>query len=116
MKRTLSGRDILAIADLSSEDLWEILNTALRQKKNGVKPVLKGETLALVFEKPSLRTRVSFDVAMQELGGHTIYLTPQEIGLGVREPISDVANVLSRYVSIIAARTFAHKTAVELAK
>src|SRR3954469_9151929 len=104
MKSPLYQRDVLAISDLSGEDLWEVLSTALRQKKNGVKPVLKGETLALVFEKPSLRTRVSFDVAMQELGGHTISLTPQEIGLGVREPISDVAKVLSRYVSTIAAR------------
>ena len=78
--------------------------------------LLAGKTLALLFEKPSLRTRVSFDVAIRELGGHCIYLSPPEVGLGSREPISDVARVLSRYVDGIAARTFEHETVEELAR
>ena len=77
--------------------------------------MLEGKTLALMFEKPSLRTRVSFEVAMQQLGGHTIYLSPSEVGLGKREPVSDVARVLSRYVDVIVARTFSHQTLEVLA-
>jgi ornithine carbamoyltransferase len=72
--------------------------------------------LALVFEKPSLRTRVSFDVGMRQLGGECVYVSPQEVGLGTREPVSDVARVLSRYVDCIAARTFSHSTVEELAR
>ncbi len=88
---------------------------ALRGRRPGEGP-LAGKTLALVFEKPSLRTRVSFDVAMRELGGHCIYLSPPEVGLGEREPVSDVARVLSGYVDGIAARTFAQETVEELAR
>ncbi len=87
---------------------------ALRQAQD--RSLLAGKTLALVFEKPSLRTRVSFDVAMRQLGGDCIYLSPAEVGLGTREPVADVARVLSRYVDCIAARTFAHETAEELAR
>ncbi len=72
--------------------------------------------MALVFEKPSLRTRVSFEVAMWELGGHAIYLSPAEVGLGKRESVSDVARTLSRFVHGIVARTFAHGTVEQLAK
>ena len=87
------------------------------QTKNGQSvSILGGKTLALLFEKPSLRTRVSFDVAMQQLGGHTLYLSPAEVGLGEREPVADVARVLSRYVDAIAARTFKHETVEELAR
>jgi ornithine carbamoyltransferase len=70
----------------------------------------------MIFEKPSLRTRVSFDVAMQQLGGQAIYLNQAEVGLGQREPVSDVSRVLSRYVDVIAARTYAHQTLLELAR
>jgi ornithine carbamoyltransferase len=85
--------------------------------KNGrSSPVLKGKSLALLFEKPSLRTRVSFDMAMQELGGYALYLSPAEVGLGEREPVADVARVLSRYFDAIAARTFKHETVEELAR
>ena len=78
---------------------------------------LAGKTLVMLFEKPSLRTRMSFEVAMTELGGHAIYVKPEDIGgIGKREPIKDMARVLSRYVDGIMARTFAHKTVVELAK
>jgi len=87
------------------------------QTKNGQSgSILGGKTLALLFEKPSLRTRVSFDVAMQQLGGHALYLSPAEVGLGEREPVADVARVLSRYVDAIAARTFKHETVEELAR
>ncbi len=79
-------------------------------KKEEPTPVLSGRTLALLFEKPSLRTRVSFEMAMQQLGGHSIYLSPQEVGVGKREGVADVARVLSRYVDAIAARTFSQET------
>jgi ornithine carbamoyltransferase len=85
-------------------------------KDAGRTDTLAGRTLALVFEKPSLRTRVSFDVAMRHLGGDCIYLSPPEVGLGERETPADVARVLSRYVDGIAARTFAQKTVSELAE
>lgn len=89
---------------------------ALQTKSGQSVSVLGGKTLALLFEKPSLRTRVSFDVAMQQLGGHALYLSPAEVGLGEREPVADVARVLSRYVDAIAARTFKHETVEELAR
>jgi len=79
-------------------------------KAEGWCSLLEGKALALMFEKPSLRTRVSFETAMRQLGGHAIYLSPDEVGLGKRESVSDVAQVLSRYVDAIAARTFSHQT------
>ncbi len=93
-----------------------MLKTATALKAGGRRSVLPGKTLALLFEKPSLRTRVSFDVAMRQLGGDCIYLSPAEVGLGTREPVEDVARVMSRYVDCIAARTFAHETVEELAR
>jgi ornithine carbamoyltransferase len=111
------GRDLLSIADLSPDEVQTILQTALSLKRDGGgADLLAGKTLAMVFEKPSLRTRVSFDVAMQELGGHAIYLNQAEVGLGQREPVADVARVLSRYVDIIAARTYSHHTVLDLAR
>jgi ornithine carbamoyltransferase len=89
---------------------------ALQTKNRGSVSILAGKTLALLFEKPSLRTRVSFEVAMQQLGGRALYLSPAEVGLGGREPVADVARVLSRYVDAIAARTFKHETVEELAR
>jgi ornithine carbamoyltransferase len=134
------GRDLLSIADLSPEELSHVLETA-RALKEGLRPVpqrqagsgqasnetmrsggsdsrrlLAGKTLALLFEKPSLRTRVSFDVGMRQLGGDCIYVSPAEVGLGTREPVEDVARVLSRYVDCIAARTFAQETVEQLAR
>ncbi|MBF6600134.1 MAG: ornithine carbamoyltransferase [Dehalococcoidia bacterium] len=111
------GRDLLSIADLSPDELERILQTALSLKRDGGgASLLAGKTLAMVFEKPSLRTRVSFDVAMQELGGHAVYLSQAEVGLGQREPVADVARVLARYVDVIAARTYEHQTLLELAR
>lgn len=109
-------KDLISIADLSSKDIQGLIESAIELKRKRNNTLLKGKTLAMIFEKPSLRTRVSFDVGMFELGGHSIYLSPAEIGLGKREPIADAAAVLSRYVHGIMARTFAHDTVVQLAK
>jgi ornithine carbamoyltransferase len=112
--------DFIAIADHSSEEIRGLLEDAVRLKKEwsagGNKPILKGKALAMVFQKPSLRTRVSFEMGMQHLGGHALYIGPQEIGLGQREAIADVARVLDGYVDGIMARVFAHAHVVELAK
>lgn len=114
-------RDFLALADYTPDTLWEILDKARALKDEWQRtgrnaPLLKGKTLAMVFQKPSLRTRVSFEMAMQHLGGHAFYLGPQEIGLGKREAISDVARVLSGYVDAIMARVFDHEHVEELAR
>ena len=112
-------KHLLCVADLSSDEIWQILNTARELKAEwqagGNKPVLAGQSLAMIFEKPSLRTRVSFDVAMAHLGGHAVYLSPAEIGLGKRESVADVARVLSGYVQGIEARVFEHRHVEELA-
>ena len=111
------GRDLLSITDLSADEVERILQTALSLKRDGGgSALLAGKTLALVFEKPSLRTRVSFDVAMQQLGGHAVYLSQSEVGLGQRESVADVARVLGRYVEVIAARTYSHQTLLDLAR
>jgi len=111
----MKGKDLLSVADLSSEDIRLLISEAVNIKAEGWLSLLDRKVLALVFEKPSLRTRVSFEIAMQQLGGHCLYLSPAEVGLGEREPVSDVAQVLSRYVDVIAARTFAHQTLEVLA-
>ncbi len=111
----MRGRDLISIADLSADELEAVLSTAADLKRDGYPSVLEGLTLALLFEKPSLRTRVSFDVAMQQLGGHTVYLPQSEVGLGQREPVTDVARVLSRYVHGIVARTYFQQTLTDLA-
>jgi len=109
-------KDLISIADLASDDIQNLIKSAVALKQGGRKPLLEGKILALIFEKPSLRTRVSFDVAMNQLGGHALMLSPAEVGLGEREPIADVARVLSRYVDGIVARTFAHQSVVQLAR
>jgi len=92
------------------------LSETLRSAQGDSRRLLAGKTLALLFEKPSLRTRVSFDVGMRQLGGDCIYVSPAEVGLGTREPVEDVARVMSRYVDCIAARTFAQETVEQLAR
>ena len=109
-------KDLVSIADLTSDEIHELIRSALWFKQTGKKSLLEGKILALIFEKPSLRTRVSFDVAMNQLGGHSLMLSQAEVGLGEREPIADVARVLSRYVDGIVARTFAHQSVALLAK
>ncbi len=113
-------RDFLAIADYTPAEIQAMLDLAVELKKEwqagGNPPLLQGKSLAMVFQKPSLRTRVSFEMAMQHLGGYAFYLGPQEIGLGKRESIADVARVLSGYVDAIMARVFDHEHVVELAR
>ena len=111
----MKRKDLLSVADLGSEDIRLLISEAVNMKAEGWLSLLDRKSLALVFEKPSLRTRVSFEIAMQQLGGHCIYLSPAEVGLGKRESVSDVAQVLSRYVDTIAARTFSHQTLEDLA-
>jgi len=114
-------KDFLAISDCSSEQLLELLEESSSLKalyKSGRHNLcLAGKVLAMLFEKPSLRTRISFQVAMTDLGGNPIYVKPEDIGgIGKREPIRDMARVLSRYVDGIMARTFEHQSATELAR
>lgn len=113
-------KDYIAVADHSSQEIEDTLSLALRLKEEwkagGNKPILKNKTLAMVFQKPSLRTRVSFDMAMRHLGGDALYLSPMEIGLGKRESIADVARVLSGYVDVVMARVFEHDHILQLAK
>ncbi|MFC2033183.1 ornithine carbamoyltransferase [Chloroflexota bacterium] len=111
----MKGKDLLSVADLSSQDIQLLISNAIDMKAEGWSSLLSEKVLALMFEKPSLRTRVSFEIAMLQLGGHTTYLSPAEVGLGKRESIADVARVLSRYVDAIAARTFSHETLKVLA-
>jgi ornithine carbamoyltransferase len=106
----LRGKDLLSIADLNDEDIGLLISDTVDIKARGCLSPLSGKTLALLFEKPSLRTRVSFEVAIRQLGGQAIYLSPAEVGLGKRESVPDVARVLSRYVDAIVARTFSHQT------
>ena len=112
----MKGKDLLSIADLNREDITLLISRAVELKAEGWTNSLSEKILALVFEKPSLRTRMSFEIAMLQLGGHTIYLSPAEVGLGGRESVPDVARVLSRYADVVAARTFSHKTLEVLAQ
>jgi len=106
----LQSKDLLSVADLSSEDIRLLISNAIDMKAEGWRSLLSEKTLVLMFEKPSLRTRVSFEIAMRQLGGYSLYLSPDEVGLGKRESVSDVARVLSRYADAIVARTFSHQT------
>jgi ornithine carbamoyltransferase len=114
-------RHLLTLDDITPAELDRLYAQALTMKRaraTGVAtpPALAGKTVALLFEKPSLRTRVSFEVATRELGGASLYLSPQEVGLGAREAISDVARVLSTYVHAVVVRTFHHARVEELAR
>jgi len=114
-------KDFLSINECSAEQLKELLELSAGLKKlykSGSRDLcLAGKSLAMLFEKPSLRTRMSFQVAMTDLGGNAIYVKPDDIGgIGKREPIKDIARVLSRYVSGIMVRTFEHSTVTELAE
>ncbi|MFH1775209.1 MAG: ornithine carbamoyltransferase [Chloroflexota bacterium] len=109
------GKDLLSIADLASEDISQLISQAIDMKAQGWLSLLERKIMALLFEKPSLRTRVSFETAMLQLGGHSIYLSPAEVGLGKRERVPDVARVLGRYVDVITVRTFSHQTLEALA-
>ncbi|RIK79222.1 ornithine carbamoyltransferase [candidate division KSB1 bacterium] len=113
-------KDFLSIADFTPKEIWALWDLAkelkAKQKASEPHPYLQGKTLGMIFMKPSTRTRISFEVGMFQLGGHALYLSPSEIGLGKREAISDVARVLSRYVDGMMARLFDHEHIVDLAK
>jgi ornithine carbamoyltransferase len=110
----------LGVGDLSAPEILDLLNYAIELKRDladgHVPSLLPGKVAALVFQKPSLRTRVSFEVAMLQLGGHALYLSPAEIQLGQREGIPDASRVLSRYVDAIVARVFLHSDVTQLAE
>ena len=114
----MRGNDFLTIRDYSPAELTELLCWArdMKAQPRRFAHVLEGQTLALIFEKPSLRTRVSFDVGIQQLGGFSVYLSPQEISLGKRESIHDVAKNLERMVQGIMVRTFAHAIVEQMAE
>ncbi|MHB1355311.1 MAG: ornithine carbamoyltransferase [Anaerolineae bacterium] len=113
-------KDFLSLADINPEKTWALLELALQlkheQAEGKVRSLLSGKTLAMVFQKPSLRTRVSFEMAMIQAGGRALYISPDEIKLGQRESVPDVARVLSRYVDAIMGRVFAHQDIIDLAK
>ncbi|MFC1899308.1 ornithine carbamoyltransferase [Chloroflexota bacterium] len=112
----MKGKDLLSIADLSRQDILSLISGAIDMKALGWLSLLTNKSLAILFEKPSLRTRVSFEVAMRQLGGEAIYISPAEVGLNTRESTPDVARVLCRYVNAVTARTFSHKTLETLAE
>ena len=114
----MKKKDLITIDDLSAKEILGILKLARKLKKAPLsrKKVFEDKTLALLFQKPSNRTRISFEVAMVHLGGYVLYLSPREIKMGTREPVRDVGRVVSRYVDGIVARVFAHKDVVDLAR
>jgi ornithine carbamoyltransferase len=116
----LSGRDCLTLAEFAPEEAGLILDEAAKiktlQKSRIPYRPLRGQTLAMVFQKPSNRTRVSFEVGMYQLGGHALSLSPQEIQMGKRETPSDTGHVLARYIDAIMVRTFDHEEVEELAR
>ncbi len=113
-------KHFLSIADLTREEIEELLDLAseikAKQKKGEETPYLKGKTLAMVFQKPSARTRISFEVGMYQLGGYALYLAPTDIGVGTREAVKDIARVLARYNDGIMARLFGHEDIIEMAE
>jgi ornithine carbamoyltransferase len=112
-------RHFIDLSEWSSDELRHLIELAVQLKQEwkagGNPPILKGKALAMIFQKPSLRTRVSFEMGMQHLGGHALMIGPDEIGLGKRESVADVARVISRYVQGVMARVFAHDHVVQLA-
>jgi ornithine carbamoyltransferase len=118
MRGAMKHKDFIEIHDYSADEVREIFEIARDMKANPEKyrDALKGQTLAMIFEKSSTRTRVSFEVGMFQMGGHALFLSSRDIQIGRGEPIYDTAKVLSRYVNGIMARTFAHKTVTELAE
>lgn len=114
----MTSKRCIDVYDFGVAEILEIFDLASRVKKNPLayKNLLNGKALGLIFEKPSTRTWVSFDIGFSTLGGHALYLGPQDIKLGIREEIRDVARVLARYMDAIVMRTFSHKTIIEFAR
>ncbi|MGZ5442712.1 MAG: ornithine carbamoyltransferase [Thermoanaerobaculia bacterium] len=111
-------KDFIEVTDYTADEVLEMFRLAadIKKDKDKYRSALAGQTLAMIFEKSSTRTRVSFEVGMDQLGGHALFLSSRDIQLGRGEPITDTARVLSRYVDGIMARTFAHKTVTDLAE
>ena len=111
-------RDFISLKDISTDEFHKLmtLSAEMKLKKGRIWDILNGKTIALIFQKPSNRTRVSFEVGIRQLGGNCLYLGPEEINLGKREATSDVAKTLSRYLDGIVARTFHHDDILELSK
>ncbi len=112
-------RHFLSIADFSAKEIWQILRLAKKykpqfKKRGKNKPILTGKNMVMIFEKPSLRTKLSFDIAMSQLGGHPIYFGVEEIGLGKRESVADIAKVISSTADLLVARVFEHESLHEL--
>ena len=114
----MKAQDFLTVRDMTREEILETFTIALDMKADRMKYVdaLRGKAMALIFEKPSLRTRTSFDIGIQQLGGYSLYLSPAEISLGKRESVHDVAKNLERMVQGIMIRTFAHQIVIDMAK
>ncbi len=112
----MRGKDLLSVSDLDTSEINLLISEAVDMESKGWLSLLEGKTMVLLFEKPSLRTRVSFETAMRQLGGESLYMSPAEVGLGERESVPDVARVLSRYADVIVARTFSHNTVKGLAE
>jgi ornithine carbamoyltransferase len=114
----MQAKDFLSVAQLTPDELGSLITLALDLKRSprSASSALANRAVALVFEKPSLRTRVSFEMAIQQLGGHCLYLSPAEVGLGQRESTADIGRVLSRYVDALVARTFFHRNVEILAE
>ncbi|MBI2338006.1 ornithine carbamoyltransferase [Candidatus Daviesbacteria bacterium] len=111
----------LSITDLSAKEIWQVFHMAKELKEElksfgGNAPLLKDKNMVMLFEKPSLRTKLSFDIGISQLGGHAIYFSPQEVGLGQRELAADVAKVVSSMADLIVARVYSHTTLEELAQ
>ena len=118
MVKSLNGRNLVSLNDLSSDELASVLDMAAAVKKSpgDYADRFRNRTLAMIFQKPSLRTRVSFETGMTQMGGHAIYLSPSDISIGKRETTEDIAIVLSHYVDLIMARTFGHNIVEDLAR
>ncbi|MEK7623617.1 MAG: ornithine carbamoyltransferase, partial [Patescibacteria group bacterium] len=113
-------KHFLSISDLTATQILDVLSLAQKLKKElkvkgGHQPILQNKSLVMLYEKPSLRTRLSFDIGINQLGGHAVYLSPNEIGIGTRESVGDVATVASRMGDVLVARTFEHSTIEEIA-
>ncbi|NLE01215.1 MAG: ornithine carbamoyltransferase [Fibrobacter sp.] len=116
---TSPKKDLLSLLELSTEEIQKVIDNAMVLKQNRLiadPQILKNKTGVLIFEKPSLRTRITFETAINELGGHTINLATEMVGMGKRESVADVARILDRVVHLIVARTFSHKTVEQLSK
>lgn len=113
----MKKRDFLSLGDFEKNEIEDLIDLSFKYKSQREKlDVLKGKNVALIFQKPSIRTRVSFEVAINRLGGFSLYLGHQEVQLGIRETVPDIIRVMSRYVDCVIARTFSHKAILQMAK